>query len=71
MPTARSATCCPMPDGSLYGCDHGVCFGAEYKLRTVLWQWRGKQLTTEAWRRCAALRGLLNGGSLAAELVAG
>ena len=34
----------PVADGQLYGCDHGVCFGAEYKLRTVLWQWRGKQL---------------------------
>ena len=33
----------PMATGQLYGCDHGVCFSAEYKLRTVLWQWRGKQ----------------------------
>ena len=38
----------PVADGPLYGCDHGVCFGAEYKLRTVLWQWRGKRLTSEA-----------------------
>src|SRR5207248_2863289 len=22
----------PLPDGRLYGCDHGVCFGEEYKL---------------------------------------
>lgn len=28
----------------LYGIDHGVCFNAEDKLRTVLWQWRGKPL---------------------------
>jgi len=34
----------PLPDGRLYGCDHGVCFGEEYKLRTVLWQWRGRRL---------------------------
>jgi uncharacterized repeat protein (TIGR03843 family) len=38
----------PAPDGHLYGCDHGVCFGSEYKLRTVLWQWRGKQLPGRA-----------------------
>jgi uncharacterized repeat protein (TIGR03843 family) len=38
----------PAPDGHLYGCDHGVCFGAEYKLRTVLWQWRGKRLPGRA-----------------------
>jgi uncharacterized repeat protein (TIGR03843 family) len=35
-----------LPDrsGHLYGCDHGVCFAEEYKLRTVLWQWRGRRL---------------------------
>jgi hypothetical protein len=38
----------PIRSGHVYGCDHGVCFSAEYKLRTVLWQWRGKQLTSEA-----------------------
>ncbi len=32
----------PPGDGHVYGCDHGVCFSTEYKLRTVLWQWRGK-----------------------------
>jgi uncharacterized repeat protein (TIGR03843 family) len=45
----------PAPDGHLYGCDHGVCFGAEYKLRTVLWQWRGKRLPG---REVAALQRL-------------
>jgi uncharacterized repeat protein (TIGR03843 family) len=34
----------PTPEGHLYGCDHGVCFSEEYKLRTVLWQWRGDPL---------------------------
>jgi uncharacterized repeat protein (TIGR03843 family) len=38
----------PPGDGHVYGCDHGVCFSAEYKLRTVLWQWRGENLTDEA-----------------------
>jgi len=27
--------------GFLFGCDHGVTFHEENKLRTVLWQWRG------------------------------
>ena len=58
----------PVPDGHLYGCDHGVCFAEDYKLRTVLWQWRGKTLP----RRCVeALRFLaddLAAGWLAAEL---
>ncbi|MBO0820784.1 MAG: SCO1664 family protein, partial [Nocardiopsaceae bacterium] len=58
----------PVPEGHLYGCDHGVCFSEDYKLRTVLWQWRGKKLP----ERCvAALRHLqedLVDGELAAEL---
>jgi uncharacterized repeat protein (TIGR03843 family) len=59
-----------LPDvgGRLYGCDHGVCFGAEYKLRTVLWQWRGKKLRPEATAALGRLRDLLEHGDLAAEL---
>ena len=47
----------PVPDGHLYGCDHGVCFSEDYKLRTVLWQWRGEKLpirSVEALDRLAA-----------------
>jgi uncharacterized repeat protein (TIGR03843 family) len=61
----------PTADGRLFGCDHGVCFGEDYKLRTVLWQWRGKSLpgpAVEALRRLKA--GLGSGGDLAAELAA-
>lgn len=29
----------PTSDGHIFGCDHGVTFHAEDKLRTVLWQW--------------------------------
>ena len=38
----------PTSAGHVYGCDHGVCFAEEYKLRTVLWQWRGDPLTADA-----------------------
>ena len=34
----------PTIDGNLFGCDHGVTFHEEYKLRTVLWQWAGDPL---------------------------
>jgi hypothetical protein len=34
----------PTVDGWLYGCDHGVTFHEEDKLRTVLWQWAGDDL---------------------------
>jgi uncharacterized repeat protein (TIGR03843 family) len=29
----------PTTDGRVFGCDHGVTFHEEDKLRTVLWQW--------------------------------
>jgi hypothetical protein len=34
----------PTPDGELVGCDHGICFAAQPKLRTVLWGWGGDRL---------------------------
>jgi len=38
-----------LPDetGHLYGCDHGVTFHEEDKLRTVLWQWAGDELSAD------------------------
>ena len=35
----------PTHDGSVFGCDHGVSFHSEDKLRTVLWQFAGQPLT--------------------------
>jgi hypothetical protein len=34
----------PTIDGHIYGCDHGVTFHSEDKLRTVLWQWEQQVL---------------------------
>ena len=58
----------PMTSGQLYGCDHGVCFSAEYKLRTVLWQWRGKKLTPAAMAALRRTHDLLTSGDLGDEL---
>jgi hypothetical protein len=52
----------PRPDGRVQGVDHGVCFSAEDKLRTLLWQWRGAPLPQEALDVLAELRGELQGG---------
>jgi len=35
----------PTTSGHLYGCDHGVTFHMQDKLRTVLWQWSGDALS--------------------------
>ena len=51
----------PRPDGRVQGVDHGVCFSAEDKLRTLLWQWRGEPLDGEALDVLAALRAALAG----------
>ncbi|MEV0666145.1 SCO1664 family protein [Actinomadura luteofluorescens] len=58
----------PPGDGHVYGCDHGVCFSVEYKLRTVLWQWRGKPLTSEAVEALGRVDAGLRGGALGARL---
>lgn len=58
----------PVTGGHVYGCDHGVCFSDEYKLRTVLWQWRGKSLTGEAVEALQKLRRDFGRGALAGEL---
>jgi len=58
----------PVADGHLYGCDHGVCFAEDYKLRTVLWQWRGKTLPRRSMEALRRLNTQLNEGGLEAEL---
>jgi uncharacterized repeat protein (TIGR03843 family) len=35
----------PTEDGHIYGCDHGVTFHVDDKLRTVLWQWEQEPLS--------------------------
>ena len=56
----------PAPGGHLYGCDHGVCFGEEYKLRTVLWQWRGRHLPKTAVEALLRLQQAMAGDELGA-----
>jgi len=49
----------PRPDGKLFGCDHGVTFHHEYKLRTVLWQWAGSDLNKEEINSLESLQEIL------------
>lgn len=47
----------PTRSGQVWGIDHGVTFAVEDKLRTVLWQWRGRPIPRallddlERWHR--------------------
>jgi uncharacterized repeat protein (TIGR03843 family) len=58
----------PVADGHLYGCDHGVCFAEDYKLRTVLWQWRGKSLPRRSLEALRRLKTEFAEGGLTDEL---
>jgi hypothetical protein len=46
----------PSADGQLRGCDHGVTFHEEDKLRTVLWQWADKPLSDAEKMQLSELR---------------
>jgi uncharacterized repeat protein (TIGR03843 family) len=51
----------PTVDGHVYGVDHGVCFSIDEKLRTLLWQWRGRPLADDAIETLQGLDGDLQG----------
>ncbi len=57
----------PMPDGHVYGVDHGVTFSVEPKLRTVLWGWVGLPFDDEELEVLERVRAELR-GDLAAGL---
>jgi hypothetical protein len=61
----------PTVDGELRGIDHGVCFAAEPKLRTVLWAWRGESLSAAEKAAVERVRAGLDGslGTQLAELL--
>ena len=51
----------PISEDKIYGCDHGVTFHVEDKLRTVLWQWESEPLTDSEIASLAALSLSLEG----------
>lgn len=68
----------PISTEHVYGCDHGVTFHEDFKLRTVLWQFAGELLSTREHEQLqlvrdfvqdsAELRHLLTTAELAATL---
>jgi hypothetical protein len=49
----------PAKDGQLFGCDHGVTFHSEDKLRTVLWQWADMELSATELQELSQLKSTL------------
>jgi len=52
----------PTADGTVHGCDHGICFSPDPKLRTVLWGWKGDPLSPEEIVDVARVRADLDTG---------
>jgi uncharacterized repeat protein (TIGR03843 family) len=40
----KSGHCLLDPDDRIWGIDHGLCFAAEFKLRTVIWEFGGEPI---------------------------
>jgi hypothetical protein len=61
----------PTASGDIHGCDHGICFAVEPKLRTVLWGWKGDPLTDDEHDDVARVRASLDGdlGAVLGELL--
>lgn len=51
----------PSPTGEIYGCDHGVTFHVDNKLRTVIWQFAGDEFSQQERESLQRLRDLLHG----------
>lgn len=51
----------PISHDEVYGCDHGVTFHVEDKLRTVLWQWADDELTDQELQSLRKAKQLLAG----------
>lgn len=41
----------PTAEGQIFGCDHGVTFHVDPKLRTVLWQFAGEPLSSDEFAK--------------------
>jgi uncharacterized repeat protein (TIGR03843 family) len=50
-----------MADGHRHGVDHGLTFHMEHKLRTVLWGWRGDDLSASELEGVSRVRSALDG----------
>ena len=53
----------PISRAEVYGCDHGVTFHEDFKLRTVLWQFSGENLSNAEKEKLTRVRSFLAGNT--------
>ena len=61
----------PISQSEILGCDHGLTFHEEFKLRTVLWQYAGQELDKDEIGKLESLKHLISGdlGASLGELI--
>ena len=61
----------PISDSEILGCDHGLTFHEEFKLRTVLWQYAGQELDKDEIGKLESLKHRISGdlGASLGELI--
>jgi hypothetical protein len=64
----KSGHCLLASDGTIWVVDHGVCFGREPKLRTVIWDFAGDHIPGPLLADLERVGGELRGGTVRAEL---
>jgi uncharacterized repeat protein (TIGR03843 family) len=68
----KSGHCLLGADGRVWAIDHGICFHAEFKLRTVIWEFSCEPIEEDYWADLANLRAdLANVKSALSRSVAG
>lgn len=55
--------------GELWAIDHGLCFHAQYKLRTVIWDFAGQEIPADILQAIARLRAMLGPSSELTKLL--
>lgn len=51
----KAGHCLLTPENKVWAIDHGVCFSAEFKLRTVMWEFGGEELPASILEAIAPL----------------
>lgn len=67
----KSGHCLKGTDGRLWAIDHGICFHADQKLRTVLWDFAGQPLSARLLTDLRALRAHLRDDQPLCQTLAG
>jgi hypothetical protein len=65
----KGGHCLLAPDGTVWVVDHGVCFSAEPKLRTVIWDFAGEPVPGELRKDLERVAGELRSGPLRIALL--